>query len=748
MSAKESSAQKNNKQEQQPAKRPEVEPSSPESDLVSVEQGSTVKLPEVPTNRRLRQSQILRLQRQHGNSYVQRMLSGQEEHQAANVQRQEGSEPEPNTETGPVALIVDDSAADLMPGQMRKREFLKQLEDAVCAVSDEALAGTLYSAVGCPYINRVFKRLPGKPAAEIERMVHLFAPGTKGAESAQSYLTPVSNRIRAGIARWLETGQVTGVPPPISQLGAAVGEKTPVKATNSGGEFIKRKADEAGQGEPEALRIQRALGDGRPLDGGTRSRMEKGFGRSFGDIVLHTDGQAAQLAREQDARAFTVGRHVAFGGGEYRPGTLVGDALLAHELAHAIQQEGAPPQVQRAGRETGALESDADRAAIGLMARLWGGAQGRWATMQQNALPTLRSGLRLQRCRTRSHEEKLAAKKHLHNLLADPDKNADAIIKYIDDLGSDAGEIVQMVERLTDEQLLKSLAGTERGEEIIEKVIEAIKSSGAGGHAEAVPFENILKELREERKNLSEDTEKAIERINKAITADPRRSEYAKDLILPVTILPNAPVTGGVYYDSSMPKAGDEKTHVGLTELVTREDTKGEVSFPLTFIKLGPRILSFSDNYIRSTLYHEFQHYQRFVEFRKSDTEQDEESMTLEEEAKAGTRVNNEVEATSKQLASDFDLLNDDELRTVVRYLAEHFAEPAATQKFKDKAVSRIMTVMGSDEAKLTRLLGLIEGIPAGEQKALAGLAKAVKAKLPKKKKKKKKKKGKKSKGR
>jgi hypothetical protein len=79
-------------------------------------------------------------------------------------------------------------------------------------------------------------------------------------------------------------------------------------------------------------------GGGRPLDAGVRERMETGFGSSFSGVRIHADGEAARLSDLVNARAFTHGSDVFFGGGEYAPGTAAGDRLLAHELAHTLQQ--------------------------------------------------------------------------------------------------------------------------------------------------------------------------------------------------------------------------------------------------------------------------------------------------------------------------------------------------------------------------------------------------------------------------
>ena len=79
---------------------------------------------------------------------------------------------------------------------------------------------------------------------------------------------------------------------------------------------------------------------GRALDAATRVDMETRFGRDFGAVRVHADGPADQAARALGARAFTVGRDIAFAAGEYRPETRDGRRLLAHELTHTLQQTG------------------------------------------------------------------------------------------------------------------------------------------------------------------------------------------------------------------------------------------------------------------------------------------------------------------------------------------------------------------------------------------------------------------------
>ena len=97
-----------------------------------------------------------------------------------------------------------------------------------------------------------------------------------------------------------------------------------------------------------ASRIQAlTAGGGRPLDIATRSFFEPRFGYDFGTVRTHTGGEAAGAAHALGARAFTVGDHIFFGAGEYRPGGQEGRRLIAHELAHTVQQKPVAARVQR-----------------------------------------------------------------------------------------------------------------------------------------------------------------------------------------------------------------------------------------------------------------------------------------------------------------------------------------------------------------------------------------------------------------
>lgn len=77
---------------------------------------------------------------------------------------------------------------------------------------------------------------------------------------------------------------------------------------------------------------------GRPLDLATRSFFEPRFGHDFSQVRIHTDSSAHESAKSVNALAYAMGNHIVFAGGQYAPHAYEGRLLLAHELAHVVQQ--------------------------------------------------------------------------------------------------------------------------------------------------------------------------------------------------------------------------------------------------------------------------------------------------------------------------------------------------------------------------------------------------------------------------
>jgi hypothetical protein len=298
-------------------------------------------------------------------------------------------------------LIVDDSVMNLAPGQMRRSDFLAQLRDAVSSTAEDALTGTVWSVVGCPWIDRWFNYYSDRDSQQIERSIHKYAPETTAVTSATDYIPIICERVRRAIGEWSASGALPGIAGAsagASDGGSAAGDGEPTSAASN----IFFKGDDGGAKESHAPQaVQSQLGSGRPLDGGVKSHMESSFGQNFSHVRLHTGPQAAQVSEEFNARAFTIGPNIAFGAGQYRPGTLIGDALIAHELAHVMQQSGSASTAAPVRHETSGanpLEEEADLSAVGVMMKMWGHALGGLNVTGREMLPRLRTGLRLSRC--------------------------------------------------------------------------------------------------------------------------------------------------------------------------------------------------------------------------------------------------------------------------------------------------------------------------------------------------------------
>ena len=308
----------------------------------------------------------------------------------------EAGSPAGTLHAGAGPLIVDDDAPG--SGQMKKGQFLELLRREACAAADAELVAVGRSTGGCPYIERWIAKYQNAPAAQLERAVRKYAPESSGVTAAGDYIPLVTSRIRRGVQHWAATGDLSDVPeelqnelPGSGVLGAIGGAIAAIGGFVSNiGKTVAGIFTKAREGGPQPAAdpagVQSQLNGGAPLDAGVRGRMETALSHDFSRVRVHTDSTAARLSANLNARAFAVGSDVAFGSGEYRPGTLLGDALIAHELAHVAQQDGGG-----ALRNSNALEEDADRSAAAAVA-------GMWAGQPADARPQLQSGLALQRC--------------------------------------------------------------------------------------------------------------------------------------------------------------------------------------------------------------------------------------------------------------------------------------------------------------------------------------------------------------
>ena len=122
---------------------------------------------------------------------------------------------------------------------------------------------------------------------------------------------------------------------PLGEVGAAEEQQ---KKKKESGAAVQRKAKSAAQGAAPAS-VQAVLStSGQALDAGTRAEMEARFGHDFSAVRIHTHGEAYRSAEALGALAYTAGENIVFGAGQFAPHTAQGRHLLAHELAHVVQQ--------------------------------------------------------------------------------------------------------------------------------------------------------------------------------------------------------------------------------------------------------------------------------------------------------------------------------------------------------------------------------------------------------------------------
>jgi hypothetical protein len=317
-------------------------------------------------------------------------------------------------------LIVEDNA-ELGPGQMKKTEFLSHLLTSIRSATEEVLADTVWSLAADPYVDRWLNQYRNQTAGQLEQTIRRYASEAASVTAASAYLPIVRDRVRRSLTAWKTTGEITGLPSGLAQglpdgglMGApgnaisAVGDAG--SSVSSGvmrgisrakNIFLKHQDGAADRNGDDPRPIQSQLGNGALLDENIRSQMESAYGENFHDVRVHTDSTAASVAQNVGARAFTIGQEIAFARGEYQPGTLIGDALIAHELAHVAQQRGAVASdvvAQKGAAGYANLEEDADLAAVNATVSIWGKTKAGFASLASKATPGLRSGLRLQRC--------------------------------------------------------------------------------------------------------------------------------------------------------------------------------------------------------------------------------------------------------------------------------------------------------------------------------------------------------------
>jgi hypothetical protein len=207
---------------------------------------------------------------------------------------------------------------------------------------------------------------------------------------------------------------------------------------NRAAPFVQRRmaAATTGIGEPPPIVREVLASPGRPLDTRTRAFFEPRFGHDFDHVRVHTDVSAARSALVLRAKAYTVGHHIAFAAGRFAPESCEGRRLLAHELAHAVQQGagGSDCVLQR--------QSDVAQKVIESHQSLFG-----------------------------TQLDEIGLGNDLRSLVLGSDKSIDLVMRVFDELPTgDRDEVAYNFVRPLDDSELMQLAESERGQTLLTRL--------------------------------------------------------------------------------------------------------------------------------------------------------------------------------------------------------------------------------------------------------------------------------------
>jgi hypothetical protein len=166
------------------------------------------------------------------------------------------------------------------------------------------------------------------------------------ADNAKSVEVPTAGNLatqRLRQSEWVQTGSAVSRPGDADERQA---DRVADEVVAGAPATVPREHQGATPADSPAARQASAsrAGGGQPLAEPERTFFAARMGHDFRDVRVHTDARAAQSARAVNALAYTIGQDIHFAAGSYAPHTASGRHLLAHELAHTVQQ--------RCGRST------------------------------------------------------------------------------------------------------------------------------------------------------------------------------------------------------------------------------------------------------------------------------------------------------------------------------------------------------------------------------------------------------------
>jgi len=264
----------------------------------------------------------------------------------------------------PVGVHAEASARSRAPGNMSHARAAGPLHPGVQlqqTLGNQAVQRRLQSGLNPGSIHGVYQHQPiiGNQGAarRLQTELKVNTPGDHHEQEADRVAEQVIRMSASSVTARAVTPAGSGVQRKCSCGGSCT------KCQEEPDQMLQRSASIAAATAYAPPVVQEALrSPGEPLDSSTRAFMEHRFARDFSGVRIHSNEGSAKSARSVNALAYTVGRDVVFGAGQYNPGATEGRRLLAHELAHVVQQS----RADGAGFSPGPksfLESDAHQAA-------------------------------------------------------------------------------------------------------------------------------------------------------------------------------------------------------------------------------------------------------------------------------------------------------------------------------------------------------------------------------------------------
>jgi hypothetical protein len=197
--------------------------------------------------------------------------------------------------------------------------------------------------------------LTRKPTASVavvpkQRAHAHLAPTLMGKPLVQAKLRigPVDDPLEREADRVSDVVTGGGAVGPLGRTSSGAAQRMCAECEAEEQETLQRKCAACGHEGQLGMKPADAVGHGgRPLSAPARAYFEPRFGRDLSQVKVHTHDRAASAAAAINARAYTLGNDIAFAPGEYRPFSPTGQRLLAHELAHVVQQQGGASRAVR-----------------------------------------------------------------------------------------------------------------------------------------------------------------------------------------------------------------------------------------------------------------------------------------------------------------------------------------------------------------------------------------------------------------